>query len=102
LGAASLLARIGLAPDAAWKWVEALALLSGAWGLFALARRLYGNSAALIATVVYALLPYTLMTLYIRGAVGETVFWGLLPWIGFALVAGLSSIVPAGSLVVGR
>src|SRR5438552_8731969 len=69
LGAASLLAQIGLAPEAVWKWVETLALFTGAGGLFALARRLYGHSAALVASVVYALLPYTLMTLYIRGEV---------------------------------
>ena len=92
LGAASLLAQIGLAPEAAWKWVEALALFTGAGGLFALARRLYGHSAALVASVVYALLPYTLMTLYIRGEVGETLFLGLLPWIGYTFVASHSSL----------
>ncbi len=78
---AMLLTRLAIAPDVAWKIVEALALLAGTLGMFALARRLYDEAAATIAATLYALLPYPLMTLYIRGDIGESVFLGLLPWV---------------------
>ncbi len=87
LGATALLVSGGLAPDSAWKVVEALAVCAGAIGSFALARRLYGDAPALVASVLYTLLPYPLMTLYVRGATGELLFLGLLPWLGLALVA---------------
>ncbi len=36
---------------------------------------------SLIPTLLYIAAPYSLLNLYVRGAVGEVSFWGLLPWV---------------------
>jgi hypothetical protein len=35
---------------------------------------------ALISALVYIYLPFQLVTVYVRGAWGEQLFWGMLPW----------------------
>lgn len=70
----------GLSPLDALKTLDALALGIGALGVFLLARQLDGDEAGLASAALYAMLPYRLMTTYVLGALGESLFLGLLPW----------------------
>ncbi len=54
--------------------------LLGSAGMFMWLRSWLGNPGALAAALVYVYLPYPIMTVYVRGAWGEVLFWGLLPW----------------------
>ncbi len=72
-------------PLDALKSLDVLAFVLGAVGMFLLARHFYGNAAGLAAATLYSMLPYRLMTTYVRGAAGESLFWGLLPGLLFVL-----------------
>lgn len=67
-------------PVAAVKSVMGLGLLLGASGLYVWLRGWLGRQGATLAALVYTYLPFTLATLYVRGAWAETLFWGLAPW----------------------
>ncbi len=87
---AALALRAGLSGTAAIRLTYALALALGAWGMFAWARRRLHAPAALLAALVYAFLPWTLATFYVRGALGEALLWGLTPWLLWGVTAGRS------------
>ena len=61
--------------------------LSGA-GMYLLARRLWGDWAAIAAAAVYMLLPYHLSVVYVRGSVAESALFALAPFL-FLAVANL-------------
>jgi hypothetical protein len=69
------------------KAIFALSFLLGASGVIIWLRRPLGSAAAGLAALVYTYLPYHLATVYVRGAWGEALFLGLLPW---ALAAATS------------
>jgi hypothetical protein len=71
------------------KVIMALSWLLGGIGMFLWLRSWWGQAGALVAGLVYVYLPYQLVTVYVRGAWGETLFWGLLPW---ALLAATAPI----------
>lgn len=75
-----LAALLPFAPIVAIKTVFGLSWLLGSPGLFLWLRRWLQPPGALIAALVYIYLPYQIATVYVRGAWGETLFWGLLPW----------------------
>jgi len=82
-------------PATSIKMVLGLALLLGSGGMLLWLSRWLGNPGALVAALVYTYLPYQLATVYVRGAWGETLFWGLLPWACLSatyLVAGSRKI----------
>lgn len=62
------------------KLVMGLGWLLGGAGMFLWLRSWLGRAGALVASLVYVYLPYQLVTVYVRGAWGETLFWGGLPW----------------------
>lgn len=59
-------------------------------GMFALARRLWGDWPGLIVAAVYMVMPYHLATVYVRGALAEAILYALAPWFGFALLAAMT------------
>jgi hypothetical protein len=63
------------------KFVFALSIFMGALGVYVWARGHLGAWAALLASLVYVLLPINLATVYVRGAFAEAVFLGLMPWV---------------------
>jgi hypothetical protein len=67
-------------PLAGVKIVFALSLLLGAAGVYVWQRQGLGPGGAALAALVYTYLPYRLAVVYVRGAWGEALFWGLLPW----------------------
>ncbi|MFC1976478.1 hypothetical protein ACFLXQ_08765, partial [Chloroflexota bacterium] len=67
-------------PVAGVKVVIGLGWLLGSVGMFLWLKSWLGNPGALIAALVYTYLPYQIATVYVRGAWGEALFWGLLPW----------------------
>jgi hypothetical protein len=67
-------------PVAAVKILLGLSWLLGSVGLFLWLRSWLGNYGAVAAALVYTYLPYQIATVYVRGAWGEALFWGLLPW----------------------
>jgi hypothetical protein len=67
------------------KAVFGLGLFLGALGTYGWARQLLSRRAALLAALLYACGPFGLATLYLRGALAETLFLGLLPWSLWAL-----------------
>jgi len=67
-------------PVTAVKLVAGLAWLLGSAGMFLWLKGWLGYHGALVAALVYTYLPFQIATVYVRGAWGETLFWGLLPW----------------------
>lgn len=62
------------------KIIYALAFLLSAFGMFKLAQRVLKNdAAALLASVLYVYTPAHIATVYVRGAFGEAIAWGLFP-----------------------
>lgn len=62
------------------KLLAGLGILAGASGLYLWVKGWLGPHGACIAALVYIYSPYSLTTLFVRGAWGEAIFWGLLPW----------------------
>ncbi|MEW5956416.1 MAG: hypothetical protein AB1801_01735 [Chloroflexota bacterium] len=75
-----LAAVLPLEPGAAVKMVLGLSWLLGSAGMFLWLKSWLGQPGALLAALVYTYLPYHIVTVYVRGAWGEALFWGLLPW----------------------
>ncbi len=69
-----------LEPVTAVKGVLGLGWLLGSAGMFFWLRHWLGHLGALVAALVYIYLPYHIAVVYVRGAWGEALFWGLLPW----------------------
>jgi hypothetical protein len=69
------------------KIIFSMALVLGAVGVYVWLRPKLGPAGATLAALVYTYLPYHLAVVYVRGAWGEALFLGLLPW---ALAAGTS------------
>lgn len=69
----------GLSSLVAVKTVFALSLVVSGLSLFAFARRLLGDRAAIVTALIYVYLPYQLSTVYVRGDLSESVFLALLP-----------------------
>ena len=81
---AAVLRALGSANVTAVKLVMGASILAGALGLYGWARRRLGDWPALLAAAVYAFWPLGLATVYVRGALAETVLWGLLPLVWWA------------------
>lgn len=79
-------ALLPLEPVVAVKVVTGLAWWLGGVGVFVWLRRWLGEAGGLVASLVYVYLPFQIATVYVRGAWGETLFWGLLPWAMLAVV----------------
>lgn len=86
-----LLASVKAAPVLAW--------LLGSAGMYLWLKNWLGRPGALVAALVYTYLPYRLAAVYVRGAWGEALFWGLLPW---ALWAAISFRPTASPFAVRR
>jgi hypothetical protein len=71
---------LGGTPLAGVKIVFALGILLGAGGMYAWLRRPLGPAGATLAALVYTYLPYHIAAVYVRGAWGEALCLGLLPW----------------------
>jgi hypothetical protein len=67
-------------PAGAVKTILGLAWLLGSAGMFLWLRSWLGNPGALVSAQVYTYLPYHIAVVYVRGAWGEALFWGWLPW----------------------
>lgn len=75
-----LAALLPFEPALAIKAVLGASWLAGNAGMFFWTRRWFEPAGALVAALIYTYLPYQIATVYVRGAVGETLFLGLLPW----------------------
>lgn len=84
---AAALRALGLDGGDAIKAVGGLAVVVGAWGLYAWARPWLGRGGALLSAVVYAYWPYALAARLVRGAWAEAVWMGLWPLALWALEA---------------
>jgi hypothetical protein len=62
------------------KLVSILGILLGNSGLYLWLRSWLGSPGAVVAAALYTYAPFTVTTLYVRGAWSEAFFWGLLPW----------------------
>lgn len=69
-----------VSPVAAVKGLIGLAWLLGSIGMFLWLKHWLGRPGALLAALVYTYLPYQIAAVYVRGAWGESLFWGGLPW----------------------
>jgi hypothetical protein len=79
---------LGGTPLAGVKVIFALGFLLGAGGMYAWLRRRLGPAGATLAALVYTYLPYHIAAVYVRGAWGEALCLGLLPWALAATQAG--------------
>ncbi|MFN8459329.1 MAG: hypothetical protein U0401_32540, partial [Anaerolineae bacterium] len=79
-----LAALLPLEPATAVKVVLGLSWLLGSAGMFFWLKDELGESGAVAAALVYTYLPFHIATVYVRGAWGEALFWGLLTW-GFTI-----------------
>ena len=63
-----------------------IATVAAVYGMYFWARKLTSSPAsASLAAMVYGFAPYRLLNLYVRGALGESLLLGLLPWLFWAL-----------------
>lgn len=83
---------LGRTPLAGVKAIFMLSFLLGAVGPYLWLYRQLGARGAALAALVYTYLPYRLAAVYVRGAWGEALFLGLLPW---ALAAATSNRLKA-------
>lgn len=77
-------------------------ILLAAYGMFTLARDVFGKSqwgAALVAAIAYVYAPYLLTNIYIRGAIAEAGAQALLPWVLWSARRLLYSEQPARYIV---
>ena len=79
-----LAALLPFAPATAVKVIMGFGWLSGNAGMYLWLRRWLGQPGALVAALVYTYLPYQIATVYVRGAWGESLVWGVLPWAAWA------------------
>jgi hypothetical protein len=80
---------LGGTPLGGVKAIFALGFLLGAAGVYLWLRPSLGPAGAALAALVYTYLPYRIGAVYVRGAWGETLFLGLLPWAFMAATSGL-------------
>jgi hypothetical protein len=80
---------LGGTPLGGVKAIFALGFLLGAAGVYLWLRPSLGPAGATLAALVYTYLPYRIGAVYVRGAWGETLFLGLLPWALMAATSGL-------------
>lgn len=73
-------ALLPLSPTVAVKLILGIGWLAGGLGMFLWLRSWLGASGAVISALVYIYQPYQIVNVYVRGAWGEVVFWGFLPW----------------------
>ena len=73
------------------KLVMGLGWLLGNVGMFLWLKNWLGPAGALSAGLVYTYLPHQITTLYVRGAWGESFFWGWLPWAIWAATFSVTS-----------
>ena len=67
-------------PVVALKGLIGLAWVLGSVGMYLWLKHWLGRPGALLAALVYTYLPYQITAAYVRGAWGESIFWGGLPW----------------------
>jgi len=91
---------LGAGGVTAVKLIFGLGLVLGAAGMYGWTRRVLDDRGALLAALVYACWPYVLATIYVRGALAEALFFGLLPWTLWALQRLLDGHRPSAALVV--
>jgi len=84
-------------PVVSTKLVVIGSCLLGSAGMFLWLRSWLGNPGAVVSALVYVYLPFQLATVYVRGAWGEALFWGLLPW----AVLATTFLVTSPKLIVG-
>ncbi len=75
-----LAALLPLPPFTAVKTVIGIGWLLGSVGTYLWLKSWFGRPGALVAALVYTYLPYQIAAVYVRGAWGEALFLGLLPW----------------------
>jgi hypothetical protein len=93
---------LGQSPLNGVKAVFILSFLLGAGGVIIWLRRLLGPAGATLAALVYTYLPYHLAAVYVRGAWGEALFLGLLPWgLAAATSRPAETASPATYLLIG-
>lgn len=56
-----------------------LGILLSSFSMFFLAKRFFGNAAAILSATVYLYFPYHAVNIYVRGAVGEFFAYAFLP-----------------------
>ncbi len=61
----------GLSFISSFKWTMALGYLLAALWCFLFVRKEFGNRPAVIATTIFAFVPYWFVDIYVRGSVGE-------------------------------
>jgi hypothetical protein len=69
-----------VSPVVAVKVVLGCGWLLGSVGVFLWLKDWLNPPGALVAALVYTYLPYQIGTIYVRGAWGEALLWGLFPW----------------------
>ncbi len=70
----------GLGFTAAVKATWALGFLLGVLGIYRVAQRWWGSSAALVSSLVFTYAPYHLAQIYVRADLAEFMAWSWFPW----------------------
>jgi len=89
----------GGAPLMGVKAIFALSFVLGAAGVYLWLQRSLGAAGAALAALVYTYLPYHIAVVYVRGAWGEALFLGLLPWALAALRLTGRQLIPGTALI---
>ena len=71
---------IGLSVEWSINLVIILSIISATTGFYTLGKISRDNKFGLAASMLFIFSPYILATIFIRGALGEITFFGLIPW----------------------
>ncbi len=82
--AAEILHLLGLSFIDAVKTMFILATISSGFGMYGLTRALFGNSAGLLAALVYIYVPFHLVDIFVRNAYAEYVALAVVPFVFWA------------------
>ena len=98
----SLPVLLGIDPLTGTKLMFALPIFLGGLGIFVLLTKRYGQSAAILASVLYTYAPYHAVQIYVRGSVAEYWAYAVIPWLLYFLLRKslLGSAISLAALIL--
>lgn len=96
----ALLHLLGLSLEHSFLFLASIVFILGPLGFFLWLREKYNDFTAFLASLFFSVIPYRLLTLYVRGSIGELIALGIIPFIFYCLESRRSKII-AGGVIYG-
>jgi hypothetical protein len=99
--AALLHLSIGLSLIASVKTIYLLSTITAGMGMYGFVRRLFGESAGLLAAIVYIYAPFHLVDIFVRSAYAEFVALSIVPFVFWAFMELITAPTSRGVALAG-